>query len=273
MDDQLAQLLSPWGLSEDDDYRQITLARIEDWRARFFAAKAQARELAKGLRAASEGAITSAEFRERYLYASTEPFSPDRLAEWAAKYARAIGEPVPEWAEDVCREVRCRIETARREFEATGNLMYACKAWISAKSIGDPPPDWVMSYLDRSIVKFWGAFQQSRSNKINDPGKALLTAFGANKGKGKKTIWEDFPRDYVADNVGFWIMFAARQLSRQGKSFFESGLVDDVRERLEMKERTLWREWERYKRDFPEKIAELERLPGFKRDGRALRRK
>jgi hypothetical protein len=174
----------------------------------------------------------------------------DQLAAFRVLYRTPVEreELLPGWMRDR-QGMRRRMETARKELEAGRSpLMNVCSTWIDARLAGDPLPDWVLKYLDRAFADFWGALQKHHSDKRkNNPGKALAAAFGANNGRGKPTIWDDYSTNRYLF-IGHSIMFAARQLSRQGKPFYESGLVYDVLERIEggygeMSEKPLWLAW------------------------------
>jgi hypothetical protein len=190
----------------------------------------------------------------------------DRFAEVAAKLARGIGEPVPQWAAEGHRNSRRhRIEMLRKEFAVSANPMFAWEAYLHTREIGDLPPDWVMQYLDRGGVAFWGAFQQYQAGKReNDPGKAFLAAFSIREGKGPGTVWTEYSdTDWIF--VGSTMMLAARQFIRDGRTFNQDSLLKDARERINrpgftLSHTTAWRAWERYQRAFPEEAAELERL-------------
>jgi hypothetical protein len=186
----------------------------------------------------------------------------------AARLARSIGDPVPQLAVEA--HLRRRIEMLRKEFAVSANPMYAWEAYLCTREIGDLPPDWVMHYLDSAAVAFWGAFQQYQSGKReNHPGKAFQSAF-----KSHGRVWTEYSAtDWIY--VGCTIMLAARQRSRDGRTFNQDSLLKDALERINrpgftftLSYTTAWRAWQRYQREFPEGAAELERLPGFSRDRR-----
>src|SRR4051812_41193951 len=81
----------------------------------------------------------------------------------AARLAQQIGDPVPAWAVPAEQErkstARLVIERRRKEFLATGNSMCICAAYLEARSIRDPIPEWVLNYFDQAMSKFWRSFQ------------------------------------------------------------------------------------------------------------------
>src|SRR4051794_8803180 len=81
----------------------------------------------------------------------------------AARLARQLGEPVPEWAlpaeEQRAANARLLIEQRQKEFFATGNPMCIFSAYLEARSISDPLPEWILDYFDKAISRFWRSFQ------------------------------------------------------------------------------------------------------------------
>ena len=76
----------------------------------------------------------------------------------AAKAAKSISEPVPDWATDACRMNREIIEIEREVFSSTWNPMCAIRAYVESRLAGDPLPEWVIKYFDRAVDTFWNSF-------------------------------------------------------------------------------------------------------------------
>ena len=58
--------------------------------------------------------------------------------------------------------------------------MFACQAYLEARSIDDPMPTWVMNYLDGAMSSSWRSFQAFRTRndqKLNRPNLAFAEAF------------------------------------------------------------------------------------------------
>ena len=106
----------------------------------------------------------------------------------AARLARQLGEPVPEWAlpaeEQRAANARLLIEQRQKEFFATGNPMCIFSAYLEARSISDPLPEWILDYFDKAISRFWRSFQvyavarKRRDLLSNRPDEEIAAAFG-----------------------------------------------------------------------------------------------
>ena len=155
----------------------------------------------------------------------------------AYRWARWVGDPIPEWA----------LACLDRAFSAL---------WTSYE----------IFYSDRL---------NGRKTKQN-PARALVDAFGFNNGKGKDTVWEnDFP--YRASVFGSTVVRVAEEHSREGRIFNLSGLIEELLqvspfESPKLSRTTAWHYWQKYADRFPDERAKLERLPGYRIQKQRARR-
>ena len=202
----------------------------------------------------------------------------------AARLARRIGESVPEWAisadEENRSQARQSIERCEEEFFRSRNPMYAFEAYLDARSAGDQVPTWVLGYFDEAIREFWVSFQlfwtslPEDRGRLNRPDEIFLEAFGIKIPKllhrggksGRGTIWTRFAdRDWLV--VGYDVMELAAQWAEEGCAIKETEAVKEVVRRhnrrlgvAKISFPAAWRAWARYKRRYPEKVAELAEL-------------
>ena len=151
--------------------------------------------------------------------------------------------------------------------------MFACQAYLEARSIDDPMPTWVMNYLDGAMSSSWRSFQAFRTRndqKLNRPNLAFAEAFqiktipiGERRGRsGRGTVWTRYA-DTTWLCVGGIVQLIAAEWASDGKPLKEVALVEAALSRLNRRRlhpqitvSTAWRAWARYKSRFPDAIAQ-----------------
>jgi hypothetical protein len=90
------------------------------------------------------------------------------------------------------------IDHCQIDFVATGNPLYAFKAFVKARQLGLTLPEWILEYLQRAMEQFWDSYLAfSSGHGPNIPAEALAAAFGLKKevvrGKrsGGPTSWTE----------------------------------------------------------------------------------
>jgi hypothetical protein len=215
---------------------------------------------------------------------------------WAAlqavRLAARLGEPAPEWTiapvEAYRLQARQIIEGCGEEYFRTQNPMCAVQAYVEARSAGEPLPNWLLEYLDHGMWAFWSAFQifngatAEERQLQNQPSEAFTEAFGINRpkigpltGKGRGTVWSRFA-DLRWLVIGETVVQIGAWWAEDGYPIKQTAAVEKAVEVYNLRRPSAqisfaaaWRDWTRYKRRYPEKIAELSalscRAPRFKK--------
>jgi hypothetical protein len=167
--------------------------------------------------------------RLEYLqYRETQKFEEaEETALYAHQLANSVGERTPRWA---IRDAvfltdmkRLMIKEYARRFCRTRNPMYAWEAFLAARSIGSPPPEWVLKYLEEGASSFWRSWQ--RGHQGSHPEEVFAEAFGIraprsekNQGRsGRGTIWTRYDADRQRVRIGRDVAMFMGRLSKGGK--------------------------------------------------------
>lgn len=208
-------------------------------------------------------------FHATYLAAGDEVLSPEStkyatgLA--AAKAAKSISEPIPDWADEACHMNREIVEAERETFSRTGNPMCAFRAYVETRLVGDPLPEWVIRYLDQGIRNFWNSFVGFRSGGFpdgspapNNPDEAIAEAFGikpyGNKKTGRGTVWSKY-----ADSRWFYVgrdilNFLDKQ-NALGRRVKETAAVFEAAQKHDIEPKTAERDWRQFKETYPVEVS------------------
>jgi hypothetical protein len=212
---------------------------------------------------------------------------------WAAlqavRLAARLGEPAPEWTISPVEAYRLQarevIEKCAEEYFRTQNPMWAVQAYVEARSAGEPLPNWLLEYLDHGMWGFWRAFQNFNETPTeerqlqNQPSEAFTEAFGINRpkigpltGKGRGTVWSRFA-DLRWLRIGEMVVQIGARWAKDGYPIKQTAAVEKAVEVYNLRAEIVgkapsaqisfaaaWRDWTRYKRRYPEKIAELSAL-------------
>ena len=208
-------------------------------------------------------------FYATFLAAGDEPLSPEStkcaMALAAAKAAKSISKPIPDWAVEACQMNRDIIEEERKAFERTHNPMSAFRACIEVGLIGDTIPEWVVRYLDRGISNFWSSFVGYKyggfsdgTSAPNEPAEAFAEAFGikpyGNKKTGAGTIWSKYA-DWRWFNVGKDIFEILQRHLLQGQPIKEMAAIFEAAQKHSIEAKTAERDWARFKREYPTEVS------------------
>jgi len=201
----------------------------------------------------------------------------------AVRLAARLGEPAPEWTISPVAAYRFQarrvIEGCAEEYFRTQNPMCAVQAYVEARSAGEPLPNWLLEYLDHGMWGFWHAFQifnqapAEERQLHNQPSEAFTEAFGINRpkigpltGKGRGTVWSRFT-DLRWLAIGDTVVQIGARWAKDGYPIKQTAAVEKAVEEYNLRRpsaqisfATAWRDWTRYKRRYPEKIAELSAL-------------
>jgi hypothetical protein len=171
------------------------------------------------------------------------------------------------------QESRGVIERQFAEFLITGNPMCACIAYLEARSIGDPLPDWVIGWMDKGMSQFWRSFQAYHHGSAsarpdqnrNHPIEAFAEAFGVYRKQrpGRGTIWTEFgAKKYLA--VGLDVCQTLSFWARSGQAIKETEAVKEFcrkqnqrRSDRQVSYSDAWRAWARWKRRHPDYMPKL----------------
>ena len=174
-------------------------------------------------------------------------------------------------------------------FTYTGNPMYACEAYLEARSIGDPPPEWVLQWLDAGIGEFWSAYMQffmqfaTTGEAESHPADAFARGFSIaapNGAGGQGNIWTKFFNSTIGVPwyaLGKKVESILRDWSNQnGASKVSAAIAEAMhwynelpgpkpgRSPSKVSLSTVWRAWHRYQREYPNRLSTV-RLSATKR--------
>jgi hypothetical protein len=218
----------------------------------------------------SEGRSLRAEsLRLEYLQdrAAGRAQEAEEKALLAHRFAKSVGTRTPNWAIkdaffviDIKRSI---IREYASRFGRTGYVMYAWKAFLEARSIGDPPPEWVLQYLEKSASVFWDSWELSYQG--HRPEVAFLEAFGIRpprsekKKSGRGTIWTRYEAHRLRMNFGRDVAMLMGTLLKERKRVKIDMAVEAARQNLRfpISFSKALRMWKRYKHEFPEEASKI----------------
>ena len=122
-------------------------------------------------------------------------YRADAAAFEAADLANAAGFRVPPWAAAAIRlalgNFNEQILMLQEKYNEKGNPMLVCQAYLAARFMRQPLPEWILEYFDNSIKYFWNSFWMKTIEHATDdnPQEAMATAFGLNVGRGESSVW------------------------------------------------------------------------------------
>jgi hypothetical protein len=184
----------------------------------------------------------------------------------AALLAQSHALPIPDWASfrvELLR--RYHGDYLRERFERTGNPMYAVQAYVGARFIGDPPPAWALKFVDLALMHFWLSYLEfDHGLRPNEPDEALCKAFKIKTGgkTGQGTVWslaKGSKNNARWRSLGVSVALILVNWTRDGRPTpMDSVFEEVIRRSLKPVSRsTVRRAWERYQREYPDAIAEI----------------
>src|SRR5438477_247212 len=120
-----------------------------------------------------------------------------------------------------------------RDFLATGDPMFAFVAYSTSRTCGEPPPEWVLKFLDEAVERWfeaYGSFSESSGKtrkRSNRPGDALVDAF-IKRELGQRTIWTDAQLRRRRWEMGMAVCTAFQTVKAQGKPINYKAAITDA---------------------------------------------
>jgi hypothetical protein len=148
-----------------------------------------------------------------------------------------------------------QIKRARVKYEKTRNPMYAWSAYLAVRDLGDPVPEWVLSYIDVGASQLWHFLHAGK-----EPIDSLAQAFGfkeptrgRGRPKGGGNLFAPFKESrWVA--IGWRVADAVAKFGpRKEKIAIQEvvSLWNIQKPREAVSEPTARRAWKRFKREYP----------------------
>jgi hypothetical protein len=156
------------------------------------------------------------------------------------------------------------LEAARRQFETSGNPLFAWDSYARARSDELPIPEWVLLYFDATARRLGGVVQQAQAGQpIARPGNKVAEAFGMKvTGSGSvfarfAGVWLDWDWAAIGSQVAGYIRQGDKESFAIENVFKDLTFADEEAQRRGLRRSlvpsasTIGRAWRRYKKELP----------------------